>query len=99
LIFSGSVLLTCVKDWKKMKIVVLFCVWVIRCDCVYCVIVHRPILAWHVELEGTVAQHFLFWYKRVKSGVKSRFCAISPDFNDFTWFWPDFTYFRVLWTI
>jgi len=38
LIFSGSVLLTCVKDCKMMKkdeelkIVVLFCVWVTRCD-------------------------------------------------------------------
>jgi hypothetical protein len=39
---------------------------------------------------------YLEWTFRVKSVVKSRFYAISPDFNDFTRFWPDFTYFRVL---
>jgi hypothetical protein len=37
--------------------------------------------------------------KLVQSVVKSRFYAISPDFNDFNCFLPDFTHFRFLWTI
>jgi hypothetical protein len=35
--------------------------------------------------------HFI---KIAKSVLKSRFCAISSDFCNFTWFQPDFTHFR-----
>jgi hypothetical protein len=34
--------------------------------------------------------HFI---KITKSVLKSRFCVISSDFCDFTWFQPDFTHF------
>ena len=63
------------KDEERWRF--LFCS---ACDCVYCVIVNRPILASHMEMERTVAPNF-YIYKRVKSGVKSRFCAILPDFD------------------
>ena len=65
------------KNWRSWFCFA-FCVWVTRCD-----YVNKPILAWHVELEGIVAQHFLFWYRR----VKSRFCVILPDFTNFRYLW------------
>ena len=98
--------LYCVKLWivkcerlKKDK--ERWCCRVVHLRVTVCtVIVNR--LAGHCLTRGDEENSgtpFLFCDRRVKSGVKSRFCTISPDFNDFTRFWPDFTYFRVYWTI
>jgi len=47
---------------------------------------------WQLSKRGRFCFRALF-IKIVKSVLKSRFCAISSDFCDFTWFQPDFIHF------
>ena len=48
---------------------------------------------------GGILLQCMHFVKMVKSVLKSRFFTISPDFNDFTQFQPDFTHFRFFQTI
>jgi len=54
---------------------------------------NNPIGIWQLSRRGDFVSgpHFV---KIAKSVLKSRFCAISSDFCDFTRFQPDFTHFR-----
>jgi hypothetical protein len=57
---------------------------------------NRQIAAGQLERGGKGYGQYMFSAKIVKTVLKSRFYAISSDFNDFTRFQPDFTHFRVL---
>jgi hypothetical protein len=54
---------------------------------------------WTAGAGGDILLQCMRSIKIVKSTLKSWFFAISPDFNDFTRFQPDFTYFRFFQTI
>ena len=59
----------------------------------------QPIGAWQLDHGGDILFQCMHFVTIVKSVLKSRFCAISSDFNDFTRFQPDFTHFRFFQTI
>jgi hypothetical protein len=53
----------------------------------------QPISAWQLDHRGDILFQCMHFVTIVKSVLKSRFCAISFDFNDFTRFQLDFTHF------
>jgi len=65
------------------------------CDCAFA----QPIGAGQLEHRGNILLQCMHFVKIVKSALKSRFFAISPNFNDFTRFQLDFTHFDFFQTI
>jgi hypothetical protein len=53
----------------------------------------QPIGAGQLEHGGNNFLQFMRFGEIAKSVLKSQFFAISPDFNDFTLFQPDFIHF------
>ena len=85
-------------DLFGWKIEIVFCeLWIVKTelkrrqsrDCAF----PQPIGAWQLDQGGNFvsAHHF---GTIAKSVLKSRFCAISSDFCDFTPIQPDFTHFQ-----
>jgi len=62
-------------------------------------LIAQPIGAGQLEQGGDILLQCMRSVKIVKSTLKSWVFAISPDFNDFTRFQPDFTYFWFFQTI
>jgi hypothetical protein len=58
-------------------------------DCVFA----QPIGTKQLEHGGNILLQCMHFGEIAKSVLKSRFFMISPDFNDFTRFQPDFTNF------
>jgi hypothetical protein len=56
--------LNCRSRWRKMKRERVMCLlfWSF-CFCSVCVLCNRPIIAWHVDLEGTVTHNCCFVLK------------------------------------